>query len=326
MAAGAMIGVNKWSNYSGGFGGGVIIQEIPSLGNFPGTVLWVSSTTGSDSNHGTFKKPYATLAHALSIGNTANRPNIGIPTATAIICMPGHIEVCASAGALTFASATNAGVDVYFCGGGLNRAAICFQTATTATMLIKAPNVRLFSPLFINGSLSSGAISATSGIDALASPIGVQAAGFQMFNAEYYDTPAKATLIQVLTTSAANSMGIYGYKYYVSTTGTQKTAGIQIVGGNDIVLRNIDMTGDFTNGPLYNLTTACLRLMVDGCTFNNLNATPLLAVKCLTTTTGVVRYTDLIVASGATFVTGSNVLVWNACYGAIPGATGALKP
>ena len=133
----------KASNYPGGFGGGFVIQEIPSLGNFPGTVLWVNSATGSDSNHGTFKKPYATLAHALSIGNTANRYLPATSTATVIICMPGHREVVSSAGGLTFSGSSNlnTGVDVYFCGAGLNRAAICFQTATTATMLVTAPNV-----------------------------------------------------------------------------------------------------------------------------------------------------------------------------------------
>lgn len=311
MATGALTGVNKWSSYPGGFGGGLVIQEIPSLGNFPGTILWVSSTTGSDSNHGTFKKPYATLAHALAVGNTANRPNIGISTATIIVCKPGHTEIVTAASGLTFTAALNTGVDVYFCGGGLNRAAILFNTATTASMTVLAPNVRLFSPLFVNGSITAAeAISATGGIDALAAPISIQAAGFQMFNAEYYDSPAKATLVQLLTTAAANYLGLYGYRYVASTTGTQKTSGIQLVGAADHVeLMNVNVAGNFTGASINNSSGAMTNFLMDSVFALNSNATPTPAIGLVSTTQGLGRGVAAAIASGTQF-TSTNILGW----------------
>lgn len=302
------------SNYSGGFNGGLIVQEIPMLGNFPGTILWVNSAIGSDSNHGTFKKPYATLAHALSIGNTVNRPLAGVPSQVIILCMPGHVENVGTAG-LTFSASApnNAGVDVYFLGGGTNRATISLN-ATAAQVLISAANVRLFRPRFLAGH------------DAIVAGLQVNAANFEMVDAEWYDAAAMATLIQVLTTANANYMKLRGYRYFAGTTGTQKTAGIQIVGGAGIELTDVSITANLTNAPIYNLTTACTDLLVQRAHLNNLNATPELAVACLTTSTGLFRDCDFIVASGTTFVTASNKFVWDNCYGAIPGATGALKP
>jgi|GEM_PF-3053736 hypothetical protein len=325
MATGALIGVNKWTSYPGGFGGGVVIQEIPSLGNFPGTVLWVSSTTGSDNNHGTFKKPYATIVHALSMGNTVNRPNLGISTATIIVCMPGHVETVKTSGGLMFSTINNLnmGVDVYFCGGGLNRASIQFSSATTASMIVNAANVRLFSPLFINGSISAaGGPQAAGGVDALVSPIIVQANGFQMFNAEYYDSPAKATLVQVLTNVSAYYMGIYGYRYIASTTGTQKTSGIKLVGAMDHVeIMNANISGDFTGAPVNNSSGALTNLVLDSLNLANLNATPTPALALVGTTQGVMANCLFGIASGAQF-TSAHVLGIRLCYGYVIGTGG----
>ena len=178
--------------------------------------------------------------------------------------------------------------------------------------------------MFVNGSISAaGAIAATSGIDALANPIGIQAAGFKMYDAEYYDSPAKATLVQLLTTSAASYMGIYGYRYVASTTGTQKTSGIKLVGVTDhIELVNVNISGDFTGAPVNNSSGALTNLMLDGLNLANANASPTPALALVGTSQGVMKFSVFGVASGAQF-TSAHVLGILSCYGYVIGTGGA---
>jgi len=145
-------------------------------------------------------------------------------------------------------------------GEGSDRATITF-TATAADMDITAANVTLIAPRFLTG------------IDAVAAAIHVAAADFHMINVEYYDAAAKATTIQVLTTSAADRMIIDGYKYIVSTTGTQKTDGIKTVAGTGIILKNIDIRGDFSTGAV-DVSTAAINIQLENLYLNNLSTSP----------------------------------------------------
>ena len=274
------------SNYPKGFADGVTVRGIPVLNLYPGVVFWVDSVHGSNGNSkGTFDRPFGTIDYA--IGRcTADHGDL-------IVVKAGHTEVVAAAAGLAF---DVAGVGVYFLGAGSNKATITF-TAAAATMVVSAANVTLIQPRFLTG------------IDAVAAAINVQAADFQMYNAEYYDAAAKATTIQVLTTSAADRMVIDGYKFFASTTGTAKTDGIKTVAGDSIVLRNIDINGDFSTSPI-DVSTAATKLTLENINVNNVNVGPLAAITLHANTTGFAKNVKARVASGTTYISSVAKVQW----------------
>ena len=80
------------SNYPNGFANGISVRGMPLLSAYPGKVYWVSSVNGSNSNDGTFQKPFATIDYA--VGRcTANAGDI-------IVAMPGHTETVTAAAGL----------------------------------------------------------------------------------------------------------------------------------------------------------------------------------------------------------------------------------
>ena len=293
------------------------VPVFPNMGGLipTGNVFWVNSSGTNPSDNpanGTFANPFNTINYAFTQCEDNNDDWI--------IVGNGHVETVSVASTSAYASGglsmNKMGVSIFCCANGSQRSTITF-TATTSTMLVSSANIKLYGPRFLTG------------INAVAAAINVQAADFNMFGAEYYDQPAMATLVQVSTTAAANRMVIDGYKFFASTTGTQKTAGIKIVGGTNIKIANANITGDFTNAPIYNNTTLTSQIEVDHCILYNQSASPQPAFALMTTSTGVVRDTELLVQSGSTFVTASNIMMWLNCYGAIPVAasnTGALKP
>ena len=274
------------ANYPKGFADGVNVRGIPILNLYPGVVFWVDSVHGSNGNSkGTFDRPFGTLDYA--IGRcTADHGDL-------IVVKAGHTETVAAAAGLAF---DVAGIGVYFLGAGSNKATITF-TAAAATMVVSAANVTLIQPRFLTG------------IDAVAAAINVQAADFQMYNTEYYDAAAKATTIQVLTTSAADRMVIDGYKFFVSTTGTAKTDGIKTVAGDSIVLRNIDINGDFSTSPI-DVSTAATKLTLENINVNNVNIGPLPAITLHANTTGFAKNVKTRVASGTTYISNVAKIQW----------------
>jgi len=274
------------SNYPKGFADGVNVRGIPILNLYPGVVFWVDSVHGSNGNSkGTFDRPFGTIDYA--IGRcTADHGDL-------IVVKAGHTETVAAAAGLAF---DVAGIGVYFLGAGSNKATITF-TAAAATMVVSAANVTLIQPRFLTG------------IDAVVAAINVQAADFQMYGTEYYDAAAKATTIQVLTTAAADRMVIDGYKFFVSTTGTAKTDGIKIVAGDSIVLRNIDINGDFSTSPI-DVSTAATKLTLENINVNNVNIGPLPAITLHANTTGFAKNVKTRVASGTTYISSVAKVQW----------------
>ena len=210
-----------------------------------------------------------------------------------IIVLPGHIETIDSAGALTL---DKIGVKIYFMGSGSSKA-YCDFTATAGTLLVSAAGVELFSPKFVTG------------IDAVVAAINPQAADFKMHDVEFHDAAAKAATIQVLSTAAAARMVIDGYRYFASTTGTQKTDGIKLVGGSGIVLKNIDITGDFTNSPI-NISTTTLLNTLENINANNTSSSPAPAMTVGANATGFAKNVKARVASGTTYVSSVAKIQW----------------
>ena len=279
------------------------VPLFPNMGGLmpTGNVFWVDSTNPHPvdmSSFGQFATPFNTIAYAITQCVAGNDD--------CIMVMPGHVEKVSSAGGLTFS--VN-GITVVFLGNGDIRGTVTF-TATAATMIVTASDVKIYGPRFLTG------------IDAVAAAINVQAADFNMYNAEYYDQAAMATTVQILTTVAANRMILDGYKYFASTTGTQKTSAIQLVGASDSAqLRNMDIGGNFSVANVNNSSGAMTNLLLDSVRVANSNATPKPAIALVSTTGGVGQNVVAQVASGAQF-TSTNVLAWLNSVGSVIGTGG----
>ena len=280
------MGLTNFPNGITGFG----VPIIPALDEtITGNVFWVSSVVGSNDNPGNEPSvPFASIDYA--IGKcVANNGDV-------IKAMEGHVETISAASSL---ACDIAGVTVHFLGKGSKRATLNF-TATDGTVVISAANVRFFYPRLL------------AGIDAVVAGINVQAADFQMYSAEDYDAAAKAATIMVLTTSAAARMIIDGYKYFASTTGTQKTNRIKTVGALDgIQLKNIEVSGDFSGSPVNLGDAACTNVKLENISVNNTNVGPLPALTLHANTTGFAKNVKARVVSGTTYISSVAKVQWS---------------
>ena len=127
------------SNYPNGFANGVTIRGVPLLQTHPGEVFWVNNSSvlakngvgGSDSNDGSYRRPFATIDYA--IGKcTASRGDI-------IAVMPGHEEDIAAAAGITL---DVAGVAIVGLGPASLRPKITFSD-TASTFVVSAANCSL---------------------------------------------------------------------------------------------------------------------------------------------------------------------------------------
>lgn len=147
-------GTTAPSNYPNGFLGGVTIRGVPITVSNPGKVLWVASsgavpgpgcTASSDSNPGTFTKPFASLAGALASSQTqASRGDL-------IVLKPGHVETITAAAGIVMSVA---GITVLGLGTGSLRPTFTFTTANTATITVTANSVGFSNCLFVGGFLN----------------------------------------------------------------------------------------------------------------------------------------------------------------------------
>lgn len=285
------------SNYPDGFNTGVLIREL-LVNTPPRKQLWVGNngttvkgeiTASDNANYGTFLKPFSTVDYAIGQSKAGD----------VIFVRPDADQTVSAAGGI---ACDVAGITICFLGTGTSRANTTF-TATASDIDITAADVTIINPRFVTG------------IDAVAAAIHVAAADFKLIGAEFYDAAAKATTVQILTTSAASRMLIDGYRFVASTTGTQKTSGIQIVGGDGIVLRNVDIRADFSTSPV-NVSTAATNVLLENLYLNNTNSGPQPALTLAANTTGFGKNVKCRVASGTSYVSSVAKLSWGAdCEG-----------
>jgi len=185
------------SNFPGGFGTGVTIQNVPISIPHPGKVFWVNNSsvlapggaTGSDANKGSYTYPFSTLDYA--IGQcTAGRGDV-------IYIMPGYTQTMTAADAV---DVDVADVRIIGLGRGQKRPKFTY-TNTAGEFVIGAANVRIENLLFVPGvSAVTHAIDVeAAGLDAqiVGCSFEVGASGFE-FNAAITvaDTAAVRGLIQ----------------------------------------------------------------------------------------------------------------------------------
>lgn len=250
------------TNFPGGFAGGVTMMGLPVLNTHWGNVFWVDSGTGSNGNKGTQARPFATIDYA--VGRcTANNGDM-------IMVAAGHVETVIAAAGLDL---DVAGISIIGMGNGSDRPTINFTTATTADMDVGAANILMYNILFLGG------------IDALAGPIDVNAADFSMLNCETRDVTGQATDF-IVTDANADRMLIDGWTHRGAAADGADSA-LSIVGGDDIIVRNFSIYGNFDNGAIRSLTTLCARINIhDGRIWTE--GAEDLAIVLLTGSTGVI--------------------------------------
>lgn len=285
------------TNFPNGFANGVTIRGMPLLTAYPGQVFWVSSTEVTTGSRGSFDKPFATIADAVSRA-VAGRGDV-------IVCKAGHAETCSAASGVTL---SKAGLALIGLGSGSGRPTINF-TATAATFTITAADCSVVNFLF------------TGGVDAVVSVVVISAADCSLQGCEYRDVTGQCTN-GILTTAAADRLLIRDFRYDGATAaGTD--AGIAIVGGDGIVIDGLRMDGNFAVGGIDVRTTATTDLEVRNAVFRTRNAADIFLIDTITASTGMIgpnlylrlqdnaaNITEAI--TGATFVVFDNVYVVNA--------------
>jgi hypothetical protein len=135
----------SYSNYPNGFTAGLTIRGLPINVTNPGQVFFVNSTTviadggvgGSNGNPGTYQKPFATIAYAVTRCK-ANRGDV-------VMVMPGHTESVIAAATISVA---NGGVSIIGLGTGNKRPTITLSTAATASIAVSGANVTFKNMIF----------------------------------------------------------------------------------------------------------------------------------------------------------------------------------
>jgi len=175
------------TNFPQGFNYGVSLRELPLTLTQPGQTVWVSNSTvlapnqkgGSDSNDGTYNRPFATLDFAIS-QCVAGRGDI-------IMVKPGHAETISTATALAF---DVAGVAIIGLGTGTSRPTFTLSAAT-ATIAVTAANVTVRNILFL------------ANFAAITTLFTVSAASFWCDQCSMRDSSSILNFVSIITTSGA---------------------------------------------------------------------------------------------------------------------------
>ena len=185
------------SNFPGGFPNGVTIRNIPLQQTNPGRVFWVDNGTtgllpgqvggadgGAGVNYGTFNRPFASVAYAVS-RCFANDGDI-------ILVKPLHAETITEN---TLFALNVAGVSIIGLGVGAQRPTFTFTTAATATIPVTANNMSFQNCIFVANFLSVAACFTIA-----------SATNFTVQNCTFSDTSGVLNFLNIFqTTGAANT-------------------------------------------------------------------------------------------------------------------------
>lgn len=228
--------MSRMSQYPHGFGGGLLVRNMPVMDQPSGRVFWVGNNavllegekaaadTSLNGKGGTYLQPFASIDYA--IGQcAANRGDI-------IYVRSGYaVSVSAAAGiALDIA-----GVSIVGLGVGDSRPIVTFTTSTAATLAVTAPNCRISNMVF-----KCNIASQVKMIDVVAKDLVVDHCDFR---------EGSATGVSFISASTADNdsdkLKVLGCNFYAPTAGNMDNAitlakdfiGVRIV--------NCDIYGDF---------------------------------------------------------------------------------
>lgn len=279
MSLGASPSFDAMSNFPGGFAQGLTVQGMPVLNTYPGRVFWLDSVNGSNSNRGTFARPFASLVGAQTV--LAAHP----PTVWNDILMvkPNHRESISSATAMIL---RQSGLTIIGLGQGFQRPTFTLDTANTATVSVLGSNITFQNVRFVNNFLNIASMFTLGGASVTASISGTQMT---------VTVVGSGTLYPGLTLNSATSGFIPGTKIVSQASGT--TGGVGVY--------NVNVSQTVASGTI---TTVARDFTLRGCDISDTSA--ILNALIMVTTSGVTNAADgltltgntisLLAASGAT--------------------------
>lgn len=214
-----------------------------------------------------------------------------------IFVLPGHTENITGA---TDLAISTAGVSIIGLGQGTLRPTFTFTTAIGANIPITAANVTIKN-VILDGT----------GFDAITSMVTVTAAGVRIVGNKFITANVTNQVALVLTTSALATDFVFDSNYVVGTADAGTTNGLQLVGGDDMVITNNFFYGAYTTslGPINQITTAGLRMLIAGNTLINATASSTKAIVLVAGSTGIIRDNRIGILSGTAAVTAAGMYV-----------------
>jgi|6_EtaG_2_1085325.scaffolds.fasta_scaffold01020_7 hypothetical protein len=190
-----------------------------------------------------------------------------------ILVAPLHVETVTAAAGLVL---DKAGLKIYGYGNGNRRPQVNFTTAVGADMDVSAADILMYNMRF------------TGGVDALTGPIDVNAAGFTMVDCVTEDVTGQATDF-IVSDANADRMKLIRWDHRGAAAAGADSA-IQITGGDEIVIEDAWIYGNFAAAGIETITTAQVNLRVYGgarrpCYIWTENAADV-AITCVTGATG----------------------------------------
>jgi hypothetical protein len=164
-----------------------------------------------------------------------------------VVVAPGHVETIVAASGVNM---NVAGVTYLGYGTGNRRPQISIGALTSATLAISAAGVTVRN------------FRITGDLDAIVSPVIISAADCRLFDIVTQDVTGQA-IDFIVTTAAANRLVISGWKHMGDSAAGADTA-ISVVGGDDWVIEDFELYGNFAVAGIENVTTASNRVRIGG--------------------------------------------------------------
>lgn len=224
-----------------------------------------------------------------------------------ILVLPGHTENITNA---TDLNVNVAGVRIIGLGTGNLRPTLTLNTATTAIITFSAANCSMEN-IIVDGT----------GFASIVSMITVTAVGVTLRGNKFITNNATNQAgVCILTTAAADELTIDNNKF-IGTTDAGMTNALQLIGADDCKITNNYFYGAYTTslGPINNITTACLRILIENNVLINATASSTKVIVLVSGTTGMIRNNDMAILSGTAPITGAGTFVGGNYYVAAAG-------
>lgn len=207
-----------------------------------------------------------------------------------IIVAPGHVETISAAAGLV---CSKAGITWIGLGNGNRRPQINFTTVVGADMDVTGANQTFQNFRF------------TGGFDALTNPVHLAAAGISLLDIVTEDVTGQATDF-IVTTDDCDRLLISGWEHRGAAAAGADTA-ISLVGGDDWVIEDFEIYGNFAVAGIENVTTATNRVRIGGgartCFIWTENAADIAITMVATSTGWIAGPIDIMLQDNAANIT-----------------------
>lgn len=215
-----------------------------------------------------------------------------------ILVMPGHTETLGNNA--TDLAINVAGVSIIGLGSGNLRPTITLGTGISSNIPITAANSQLCN-MIIDGT----------GFDAITSMVTVTAPGVKIRGCTFITGNVTNQVAVGITTSALAINFMFDGNYVLASADAGTTNFLQLVGGDDMIITNNFIYGAYTTslGPINQITTAGLRMLIANNTLINATASSTKGIVLVAGSTGMIRDNRIGILSGTAAVTAAGMYV-----------------